>query len=211
VTERPHGGLSVVLVDGQGHGEAAKTLSNMVAKKAISLLADGARDGAVARAAHDYLYAYRRGQVSAELVIMSADLVTQTIVVSRNTHCPALLAYHGEVQSWADQTSAIGLYANTKPLIRELPIAGGVTAVAYSDGVGDAGRRSGRRFDTVETVQPLAKASASAQVIADAVLGGALSLDHGRADDDMTVAVLAIRAASQMDGARRLLVHFPIA
>ena len=210
VTERPHGGLSVVLADGQGHGQAAKTLSSMVAKKAIGLLADGTRDGAVARATHDYLYAYRRGQVSVELAIVSADLVTNTIVVSRNTHCPALLAYHGEVQSWADQSGPIGLYANTKPLIQELPIAEGVAAVVYSDGIADAGRRTGQRFDAAAAMQPLAKAGASAQAIVDALLAGALALDQRRPGDDMTVVALAVRRTAHDDGARRLVMHFPI-
>jgi hypothetical protein len=89
VIERPHGGLSLVLADGQGSGQAAKDLSNLVAKKAIGLLADGVRDGAVARAVHDFLFHYRHGQVSATLNIVSADLVSRTLVVSRNNPCPA--------------------------------------------------------------------------------------------------------------------------
>lgn len=86
VTERPHGGISVVLADGHGSGRNAKTMSNLVAKKAINLLADGIRDGAAARAVHDFLLAYRHGQVSAEMAIISADLHAKSIVVSRNTH-----------------------------------------------------------------------------------------------------------------------------
>jgi len=39
--ERPHGGLSLVLVDGQRSGKSAKAISNLVARKAVSLLADG--------------------------------------------------------------------------------------------------------------------------------------------------------------------------
>ena len=55
VTERPHGGLSLVLADGQQSGRAAKVISSLVARKAITLLAEGVRDGAAARATHDYL------------------------------------------------------------------------------------------------------------------------------------------------------------
>ena len=47
--ERPHGGLSMVLVDGQRSGRAAKAISNVVARKAVQLLSEGVRDGAVAR------------------------------------------------------------------------------------------------------------------------------------------------------------------
>ena len=66
--ERPGGGFSVVTVDGQGSGGAAKTLSLLITAKAVSLLKEGVRDGAVARAVHDYLFAYRHGKVSATQV-----------------------------------------------------------------------------------------------------------------------------------------------
>ena len=59
--ERPNGGISIVLADGQRSGKSAKTISNLVVRKAISLLAEGVRDGAAARAAHDYLHTYRGG------------------------------------------------------------------------------------------------------------------------------------------------------
>ena len=42
--ERPHGGLSMVLVDGQTSGRSAKAISNLVARKAIQLLGEGVRD-----------------------------------------------------------------------------------------------------------------------------------------------------------------------
>ena len=34
VVERPCGGISIVIVDGQGHGKAAKRMSLMIANKA---------------------------------------------------------------------------------------------------------------------------------------------------------------------------------
>src|SRR5215210_8020058 len=92
VVERPHGGFSVVLADGQGSGRSAKHLSHLVTTKAVSMIKDGARDGAVARSVHDYLYAYRGGKVSATLVIVTVDLATRTLVLSRNSHCPILLS-----------------------------------------------------------------------------------------------------------------------
>jgi serine phosphatase RsbU (regulator of sigma subunit) len=210
VTERPQGGLSVVLADGQGSGPAAKALANLVAKRAISLLADGTRDGAAARAAHDYLYAYRHGQVSAELAILSADLATRTIVVSRNSHCPALLVQDGAVERWATASPPIGLYPNTKPIIREVPLAAGAMAVVYSDGIHEAGFRRGQRFDAAAPLTTLAARAAPAQEVADALLAGALALDEGRPGDDMSVAVLAVRPLGAPDGARRLTMQVPL-
>jgi hypothetical protein len=56
VVERPNGGVSVVLADGQTSGRGAKAISSMVVRKIISLLAEGVRDGAAARAASDSLF-----------------------------------------------------------------------------------------------------------------------------------------------------------
>ena len=44
VIERPNGGVSVVMADGQSSGRGAKWVSSFVVRKVISLLADGVRD-----------------------------------------------------------------------------------------------------------------------------------------------------------------------
>src|SRR6478672_1636572 len=116
VVERPHGGFSVVLADGQGSGRAAKNLSHLVTTKAISLIKDGARDGAVARSVHDYLYAYRGGKVSATLVILTVDFSTNSLVLSRNSHRPILLSLPGNphLRVLEDASNPIGIYSMTK-------------------------------------------------------------------------------------------------
>src|ERR671935_167010 len=77
-------------------GRAAKNLSHLVTTKAVSMIKDGARDGVVARSVHDYLFAYRGGKVSATLVIVTVDLASRTLVLSRNSHCPIILSRPGE-------------------------------------------------------------------------------------------------------------------
>ena len=62
VIERPNGGMSVVLADGQSSGKGAKQVSNLVVRKVISLLSEGVRDGAAARAASDSLYTEKKGK-----------------------------------------------------------------------------------------------------------------------------------------------------
>src|SRR4030067_426513 len=78
VVERPNGGLSVVLADGQTSGRGAKAVSMMVVRKVISLLAEGVRDGAAARAASDLLYTERKGKVSSTLNIVSVEMRSRT-------------------------------------------------------------------------------------------------------------------------------------
>jgi serine phosphatase RsbU (regulator of sigma subunit) len=207
--ERPHGGLSFVLADGQGHGHGAKSISNLVAKKAISLLADGVRDGAAARATHDFLYAYHHGRVSATLTIISVDLVTRTIVLSRNSHCPILITNEQEgVHAINAPSEPIGLRPMVRPTITQIPMVAGTHIVVFTDGILNAGQRYGNPLDVAAVVQHLPQISA--QDMADAILAEAMACDQGRPEDDMSVVVLSVDPWSGSENIRRLLVSFPI-
>jgi serine phosphatase RsbU (regulator of sigma subunit) len=211
VIERPHGGLSLVLADGQGSGQAAKDLSNLVAKKAVSLLADGVRDGAVARAVHDFLYHYRHGQVSATLNIVSADLVSKTLVISRNNPCPAILLTDGEVHVLSEPSTAIGMHRRMKPVVVERPITLGTWLVVYTDGIESAGRKQNRRLDVLAEVQGLvAQPDASPLTVAEGLLQAAVALDQGRPSDDTSVVALAVVPGKREDLTRRMAISFPV-
>jgi len=209
--ERPHGGISFVLVDGQRSGRSAKAISNLVARKAISLLAEGVRDGAAARAAHDYLFTHKGGKVSATLNILSADLVSNTLVLSRNSHCPTIvLTPGGELVSLDEPSQPVGLRRGTKPQITELPLAAGTVVVIYTDGLETAGVRSSRTLDIPAAVRELtSRDDASAQQLADSLLRQALALDDGRPHDDISVLVLHV-LDREGDGVRRMTVRLPI-
>ena len=209
--ERPHGGLSLVLADGQRSGKAAKTISNLVARKAISLLAEGVRDGAAARAAHDYLYANRGGKVSATLNIVSVDLVTQTVVISRNSHCPVIVADPHGVRTLDAPSQPVGIYPGTKPVITELPIVPHTWLVVFTDGVLASGQRYGEGLDVAQLVSDfLNGGKRDAQAMTDAILERAVELDRGRPSDDISVLVIAILPRVREDNVRRMAVSFPI-
>ncbi len=211
VIERPRGGLSLVLADGQRSGRAAKAISNLVVRKAISLLAEGVRDGAAARATHDYLYVNRRGKVSATLDIVSVDLETKTLVISRNSHCPVIIADQQGVRTLDAPSQPIGIYPGTKPVITELPIALHTWLVVFTDGVLSAGQRYGEQLDVVQFVADLlTREEKDVQAMADAILERAVELDRGRPSDDISVLVLAILPNVQGDNVRRMTVRFPI-
>jgi serine phosphatase RsbU (regulator of sigma subunit) len=211
VVERPHGGLSVVVADGQRSGRSAKAISNIVVRKAISLISEGVRDGAVARATHDYLLLQRGGKVSAELNIVSIDLVTRTLVISRNARCPILLRRQGEFL-WLDAPSeAVGIHRNTKPAVTELPLEQTITVIVFTDGVWGAGLRSGTTIQLpaiVNRIDP--EGTVDAQTIADAILADALRLDHERPQDDVTVLVVRLFKPEQRSDVRRLFMRFPV-
>lgn len=210
VVERPNGGLSVVLADGQTSGKGAKVISNMVVRKVISLLAEGVRDGAAARAASDYLFTERKGKVIATLNVLSVDLQTGTVVITRNNPSPVYIAHNEKIDSLDSESMPIGTSRNTRPSICEIPVEPGLTVVMYTDGVHTAGERYGRSFDIRTFLDAMLEdQEPSAQEIADDLLNHAIRLDEGRPEDDMSVVVMRV-VHRQGDGTRRLTVRLPV-
>ena len=210
VVERPIGGLSVVMADGQSSGRGAKWISTMVVRKVIALLAEGVRDGAAARAASDYLFTERNGKVSATLNIISVDMHTRSLVITRNNPTPVLLVRNSELQSLDEDCLPIGLYRGTRPQITEVSLEAGLTAVAYTDGLVHAGSRSSETMDVkTELMTLLNLAQTSPEIIADQLLQQAMQLDQGRPSDDITIVALHV-LDEEGDGVRRMTVRLPI-
>lgn len=209
IVERPNGGLSVVMADGQSSGRGAKWISTMVVRKVISLLAEGVRDGAAARAASDYLYTERRGRVSATLNILSIDQVTNTLVITRNNPAPVIVANNDQIRNLDEKSIPVGIYRDTRPIINEETLEYGLTALTYTDGITHAGGRSKEVLDVPQTLADLLQAGSSAQMIADHILGRAVELDQGRPVDDISVVVMQV-VEGIGDGIRRLSMSIPL-
>ncbi len=210
VVERPNGGLSVVLADGQTSGRGAKAVSMMVVRKVISLLAEGVRDGAAARAASDLLYTDKKGKVTSTLNIVSVDLHTGTVVISRNNTAPFFIARGEEIDCINSESNSIGTARNTRPVISEIPVEPGLVIVTYTDGLVHAGERVGRPMDVCTSIKAmLEEQDPSPQAIADALLAEAVNLDEGRPADDISVVVLKV-LKRRGDNVRRMTVRLPI-
>lgn len=210
LVERPAGGLSVVLVDGQGHGQAAKNLSLLVSAKAVALLKDGARDGAVARVVHDYLHTFRQGRVSSTLEILSVDLVSKTVVSSRNSATPLLLGRGGTYEIVPSASSSIGIRRHMKPTIDQFDAEPGLRVALFSDGIIHAGERYRQPFDPLAFATAQLCGALSARELADALLAEALAADQGRPEDDMTVVALTLSPRGQYPPVRRMEVVVPL-
>ncbi|PDW01530.1 SpoIIE family protein phosphatase [Candidatus Viridilinea mediisalina] len=208
--ERPGGGFSFVLVDGQGTGRGAKTLSNLLATRAISLLKDGARDSAAARAVHDYLYTYRMGQVAATLNILSVDFQNGKIFMARNNPAPFFVIDHTGLRSYNEPSLPIGLQPMTNPNLTELAVRPYTYIVVFSDGL----LRAGERYDEdLELVNFLSawptEAGHTAQTLTDTILERAIALDRGQPSDDMSILSLAILPRDQAISVRRMCASLP--
>ncbi|MFO7944945.1 MAG: PP2C family protein-serine/threonine phosphatase [Anaerolineales bacterium] len=210
VIERPNGGVSVVLADGQSSGKGAKWVSSLVVRKVIQFIADGVRDGAAARAASDALFTERDGRVSATLNIVSADLQTGTVVISRNNPAPVLLSYDQKVKFLSTETAPVGLRRDTRPMITEVPLEVGLTVIAYTDGLVHAGSYYGESMDIGTCLKvELEDETPSPQKIADSLISHALKLERGRPRDDISIIVLRVVSGSD-DLIRRMTVKLPL-
>jgi len=210
LVERPNGGLSLVLADGQTSGRGAKAISTMVVRKVIGLLAEGVRDGAAARAASDYLYTERNGKVCSTLNIISIDLQTDTLVITRNNPAPILIAHGETVDSLSSESTFIGTSRNIRPSICEMPLEVGLTIVVFTDGLTHAGDRTGSSLDVCTVLEAvLEDADPGPQQIADSLLAHAVRLDEGRPADDISVVVLRVLPLVG-DMARRMTVRLPV-
>jgi hypothetical protein len=210
IVERPNGGVSAVLADGQTSGKGAKTISTMVVRKVIGLLAEGVRDGAAARAASDYLFTERGGKVSACLNILSADLETATIVITRNNPAPVFVARGDVIECITAESSSIGTSRNIRPSITEFPLESGITIVMFTDGIINAGDRTGQSLDLCTLLTAMLEdQQPTAREIADNVLAQALRLDQNRPNDDMSVVVMRVEP-EETDTVRRMSVRLPV-
>jgi serine phosphatase RsbU (regulator of sigma subunit) len=209
VIERPNGGISVVLADGQRSGKSAKRISNMVVRKVISLLAEGVRDGPAARAASDYLYSMKSGKVQSTLNIISIDLESNSLVITRNNPVPMYIVQGNEIKAFNEESHSVGIYRSTRPVILEVELKLGLIVVAFTDGLIHAGNREGKGIDIPAALEEFISAKCNSQEIADSLLLKALELDRNRPIDDISVVVIQT-LESKGDDVRRMSIRLPI-
>lgn len=210
VIERPNGGMSVVLADGQSSGKGAKWVSSLVVRKVIQFLADGVRDGAAARAASDALFTERGGRVSATLNILSADLQTGTLVITRNNPAPIVISYDNQIKMLEEESDPVGLRRDTRPMISELPLEPGLTVVVFTDGLVHAGSYFGDSMDICTSVKvELEGENPSPTKMADSLMNHALKLDRGMPRDDISIVVMRVINRGN-DMIRRMSVQLPV-
>ena len=210
VVERPNGGLSVVLADGQTSGRGAKAVSQMVVRKVIGLLAEGVRDGAAARAASDALFTDKQGKVICTLNIASLDLLSGTIVLTRNNPAPLFVCRGEQIDQLDAESIPLGTSRDVRPIITEFPIEPGLTIMIYTDGLTHAGERRGQPMNVSETIRSvLEDQDPHPQSLADSLLAHAVSLDENRPADD--ISVLALKFTARVgDNVRRMTVRLPL-
>jgi serine phosphatase RsbU (regulator of sigma subunit) len=169
------------------------------------------RDGVVARATHDFLFAFRHGQVSATLDLLSVDLQTRSVVITRNAQSPMLIRDLNGCRIEMSDTAPIGVYEWTKPSVRELPIQGGLRILLFTDGVTHSGlRRGAAPIDFLQLANDTMSQDIPAQAMADAVHAFAVQRDQGRSSDDLAIVALSIDDREEPAIVRRMQAQIPL-
>lgn len=197
IVERPQGkGYSVFLSDGHLNGKADKHVSNTCAKKIMDSIFDGVRDSVALRAASDHIYSQYQGRAHVNVTLLSLDLSTNTIVVSRNNPYPIYYYRNEEIRTWSNDSASLGVSHRVEPTINELSIEPDTIVIAASDGFFQAGDENGYDWDITLHLLSILEENyyPSAQEIANMILNQAILLDANRPNQDMTVVVFQITA-----------------
>ena len=156
------------------------------------------------------MFTERGGRVSSTLNILSADLQTGTLVITRNNPAPIVISFNNQIRMLEEESDALGLRRDTRPLISELPLEPGLTVVVFTDGLVHAGSYFGDSMDICTSVKvELEEENPSPEKIADSLINHALKLDRGMPRDDISIVVMrVINRGSDM--IRRMSVQLPV-
>ena len=193
VMARPSGGVTAILADGHGGGRSVSGISTTASLKAAHLIADGVQDSFIPRSIYDYFCSIKEINFTVALTLLSADLEVGKLIICRNSNSPVLIRHEFGVDIYDEPSQMIGAHKSVKPQYTQVNLDEGMIAVAFSDGVLNAGHRRGRFFDIKSLERLLIESRPQdAHYLAQSILDRALSLDSYQAADHMSVIVLGI-------------------
>jgi serine phosphatase RsbU (regulator of sigma subunit) len=208
VIERPLGGLSIILAEGKLNGRRSKAVALKAVHKLLTLISEGIHDGASSRAVLTNLNNEHGGNAELNLSVISCDLVSQTLVITKNNQLPVALIRDEKIDYLRIEDEECNLALT--PKVFQFQLEEGMTLVICSDGIFRAGCQNNQPFNLTLNLEALFEDDEpSVRVLADYLLTQAISQDIGRPHDDMSVIVLRT-ADKGSQGIRRVDIQFPI-
>jgi serine/threonine protein phosphatase PrpC len=209
IIERPRGGISIVMAEGKLSGCRSRTIALKAVHSILSLIASGMHDGAASRMVLSNIFEEYKGKAQVSLHIISCDLESQSIVITKNNTTPVVTVIEGAAE-YLRFDGTIETEHALSPSVFQFEIEEGRDFILVSDGILQAGTQYEQPLDLRVLVESLFEDDEpTVQALADAILTQAISQDIGRPRDDMTVTVLRI-SPSPSTNIRRECVHFPI-
>jgi serine phosphatase RsbU (regulator of sigma subunit) len=148
--------------------------------------------------------------VSATLDILSVDLKTETVVITRNSETACFVQTNEGVEVIAGAERPLGIHPRTRPWAAEIPVGPGLRVILVSDGIANSGMRNRLPPLDLAAISAAAGAEASAAEIADLVLNEANVRDQGKPGDDMSVVALTMPEHNQTTLVRRMRAEVPL-
>lgn len=210
IIERPNGGISIVMAEGKLSGSRSKGVTMKAVHAVLNLIAEGVPDGASSRVVLQRIRDEHRERADVKLTILSCDLLSNTIVITKNNLVPVLIYEEGESRFLPlDEDSESHRY---DPVVYQFEFKLGQTFILITEGVQNAGAHEDNKIDLRTALGSIYDEDideTSVQNVADYLLQQAIAYDSGRPRDDMTVVVLKVSPATMKD-IRREYVCFPI-
>jgi hypothetical protein len=211
IIERPNGGVSIVMAEGKLSGKRSQAVTMKATHDVLNLISEGVHDGAAARVVLSRIKNEHHEKANVSISILSCDLETKTIVITKNNLVPILICDKNGNRFLPIDSDPDTLKFD--PSVYQFELELGQIFVLFSEGIFNAGRQDNNPIDFLLTIGSLVDEEsdelASTQEIADFLLKQAISHDSGRPRDDMTVVVLKTSPATQRE-IRREYVCFPI-
>jgi uncharacterized protein YoaH (UPF0181 family) len=209
VIERPRGGLSIIMAEGKLSGQRSRSIAMKAVHSILNLIASGLHDGAASRTVLSNINDEHKGKAKVSLSIISCDLDSQSIVITKNNTTPVITVFEGSAE-YLRFDGTIDSDPCNCPSVYQFEIEEGRDFILVSDGILQAGTQYEQPLDLRLLVESLFEDDEpTVQVIADTILTKAVSQDLGRPRDDMTVTVLRI-SPTPSTNIRRECVQFPI-
>lgn len=207
--ERPKGGLSIILAEGKLSGHRSRALTLKVVHNLLTLISEGIHDGAASRAVLNAIMDEHGGKAEVGLSLISCDLETQTIVITKNNFNPVVIIRQDQIDFLPLSEESKDCIIND-PSVYQFQMEKDLTFVVISDGVFMAGQQNEQQLDLRTSIDSMLEDNLpTVQEMADLLLNQAIQLDAGRPKDDMTVIVFRI-AANSTEDIRRISVQYPI-
>lgn len=210
IIERPNGGVSIVMAEGRLSGNRSKGVTMKAVHAVLNLIAEGVPDGASARVVLQRIRDEHRERADVNISIISCDLLSKTIVITKNNSVPVLIYEDGESRFLSLEENADS--HRYDPVVYQFEFQIGQTFLLISEGVEHAGVFNENKIDlrtALGSIYDDDEDEITVQNVADSLLKQAIGHDSGRPRDDMTVVVLRVSPATLKD-IRREYVCFPI-
>lgn len=210
IIERPNGGISIVMAEVKLEEQISQDIAISTVHDVIKLIAEGVPDGASSKRILSKIHKKYKEEVKINLSILSCDLQTNTIVITKNNTIPVLIIENGKCRFLPINEEPETI--RYSPAVYQFEFRLNQSFILYSEGIHQAGSNTNNPIDVCISVGAIFDEDgdeAKVQEVSDFILKQAITHDSGRPRDDMTVVVLRVSPSSSTN-IRRESVSFPI-